>query len=309
MSENPIGTVTDEERLVPLYRDDGFHVDVTDPVRTADVPAEGTYAWHLIEASDADRLAIAPVVDADEAGDLATAELSTTDEGCALAVPEGLLADGLEIDPADYDDDNPLLFEPEEITDGIAVGMTVEGDPGGTVESGIELRPVRYADGTPYRPEPLAGETLDSDPIAEAEMERRRGGDATPRLDAVSAPVDAPVLEDVLAESDAAQSDVVDALETMARQDLVGEGDDERDTGPMVLDDRAVVSLGEDNWAAKVAAELAADDATLAAVREAHARQTEAMLAETDAGPGEIAGVVPVVIQPDRHYESDEPPA
>jgi len=36
---NPIGTTTDEERLVPLFAgDDGSRVDVTNPVQTADVP-------------------------------------------------------------------------------------------------------------------------------------------------------------------------------------------------------------------------------------------------------------------------------
>jgi hypothetical protein len=48
MAQNPVGTITDAERLVPLYRRDGrFLVEVAEPVRGLDLPESGTFAWRL----------------------------------------------------------------------------------------------------------------------------------------------------------------------------------------------------------------------------------------------------------------------
>lgn len=308
MAQNPIGTMTDEERLVALRtREDGFVVDVTEPVRTADVPETGTFAWEVRDEGDVPRPVLAPVDDADEAGDLPARELTTVDERDVLEVPAPLVVDELGLDAAAYDDENPLLFEPDELTEGIPVGTAQDGEAGGTVEVALELRPVRFADGTPYRDVPLSESSLDSDPVAEAAIERERGDDATPQSGTLTAPVDAPFVDDVLDETGASRAAVVDALESMARRDLVSVADDDSSQEPLVADDRAVVALDDEDWES-VTMELDADDATLEAVRDTHARQADALLDRSDADGERFAGRTPVVIQPDRRYESDEPP-
>lgn len=277
MAQNPIGTITDEERLVPLHtREDAFFVDVTEPVRIGDVPEEGTFAWRLREESDVPRLAFAPVDDAEAAGDLPTRPLSTSEEAITLDVPEALLVEGLDLDVAAYDDDNPLLFVPDEITDGIAVGMTSEGESGESVRRAIELRPIRYADGTPYLDEPARDSSMDSDPIAQAEVARDSGDDeATTRPETMSAPLAAAVVEDVLGSTDASRADVVDSLETIARQGLVSDADDESGSGPLAVGDRILVSLNEDTWTDDVVPQLDVDDSVVEAVREIHVRQAD----------------------------------
>ena len=312
MAQNPIGTVTDEERLVPLLtREGAFLVDVTGPVRTADVPEEGTFAWRLREEGDVPRLALAPVDDPDEAGDLSARELSRTDDALTIGVPEPLLVDGLGLDTADYDDDNPLLFKPGEITDGIAVGMkdatsTRKGEAGGTAERAIELVPVRFTDGTPYRDEPIEESSMDSDPVAEAELARDRGDDATPRSETVSAPIDAEVVDETLETTDAPRADVVRALEAIARHDLVGQADDDTAYDPPVVDDRMLVALDDDTWNEKVALELDDDDAVVEAAREIHARQAEDLLERSGDEGERFEGHSPVVLVPD-HVSEDKP--
>ena len=310
MAHNPIGTITDEERLVPLLTgDDGFLVDVTDPLQTADLSETGTFAWNLIEEGDVPRLAFGPVDNPDDAGDLFTGELSTTDERLTIPVSEPLLSTGLGLDTGAYDDDNPLLFEPDELPEGIAIGMTFEGDPGDTVESGIELRPVRYANGASYSDEPPSEATLDSDPVAEAELTDEQGETAaTPLSEAISAPVDGVVIEDVLETADVSRSAVVEMLETISRRSLFNEGDDESESEPLVVDDRVVLALTDENWTETVNAELDADESTIEAVREIHARQADALLRQADADQGRFADRTPVVIEFGRHSESNAPP-
>ena len=309
MAENPIGTTTDEERLVPLFADDdGFRVDVTNPVQTADVPEDGTFALYYREQEDAPRLVAAPVEDDEDAGDLFTTDVATTDGKRTLAVPEQFVADGLGLDPAGYDNDNPLLFEPDELTGGVAVGMTLDGEPGSTVENGIELRPLRYADGAPYSDEPLFESSMDSDPVVEETLAHERGEDGTPQSGTISAPLDAAYVDGVLETSDASRAAVVEALETIARDGLVAQADDDSTRAPLVADDRMVVVLNDENWAAKVAEELDADETTVDAVRRIHARQADELLAQADGEWDTFVEWNPVVVQPTRHYESDEPP-
>lgn len=303
MAQNPVGTITDEERLVPLYTSqDRFLVDVTEPVRSADLPEVGPFAWRLREEGDVDRLALAPVEGPDDVGALPTRELS---DG-SIEVPEGLLAE-LDIEKATYDDDNPLLFEPDELDDGLAVGMERDGEPAGTAEPALELAPVRFADGTPYDADPIAEESLDSDPVAK-ETVAHEGGVGAPWAETMSAPIDAPVLEEVLVSRDVPRSDVVEALETIARRGLVTEGDNEGDSRPLAVDDRAVVGLEDETWRTKVAAALDADEEVLEAVRELHARQAETLLGRSDAGRRRFEGRTPVVVQPDRHYDTAAQP-
>lgn len=309
MARTPIGTVTDEERLVPLVTgDDGFHVDVTEPVGTAGLPERGTYAWRLRDRPDVPRLALAPVEDADEAGALPTRVLTAADDALTLAVPEPLLAEGLGLDTAAYDDDTPLLFEPRELDDDVAVGMEPGGEPAGVADVALELVPVRYADGTPYRREPVDGADLDSDPVAEGELARRPGEDGTPRSETISAPVDAPIVEDVVVATGVPRDAVVGALETIARNDLVAEEDDEATGEPLAVDDRVLIALDDDAWDEDVAAELDADDAVLAAVREIHARQADELLAGDEEGRERFEGHTPVVVHRSREYERGSDP-
>lgn len=297
MAQNPIGTVSDEERLVPLLtRADVFLVDVTEPVQIADVPEEGTFAWRLREEGDVPRLAFAPVDDPDDAGALHTEELSTTDDALTIEVPESLLADGLGLDTEEYDGDNPLLFKPGELTDGIAVGMTSDGEPGGTVEGAIELVPVRFVDGTPYRDEPVSESSMDSDPVAQAELARDRGDEATPQSETISAPVDAAVVDEVLETTAVSRAAVVRALETISRRDLVDEADDDAEYDPLTVGDRALIALDDDTWNEKVVPELDTDDAAIEVARKIHARQVDDLLPRSEDDRRRFEDRTPVVV-------------
>lgn len=308
MAENPIGT-TDEERLVPLrVRDGEFRLDVTRPVRTVDASAGEPVAWRLREAGDVDRLLLVPVDDADEAGALPASELSETNGSITARVPETLIADGLGLDPDSYDGDNPLLFEPETVADDVAVGMEPSGEPGDVAETAVELTPVRFSDGTPFGDEPLSESALDSDPVAETVSEREEGAEGAPRSDAISAPVDPGLVDDVIQTGDASREAVVEALETMARRGLVTEADNEAEARPVVEDDRAVVGLESDTFERKVTANLDADRTTVEAVHAIHARQADALLERAGASSRGFATLNPVVVQPDTRDESAAQP-
>lgn len=307
-----IGTVTDEERLVPLLAgDDGYVVDVTHPVRTTEVPAEGAYAWRLREESDVPRLAFAPVADDDEAGALPTRELSADGDALLLPVPERLLADGLGLDLDAYDDDEPLLFEPAELDDEMAVGMTREDAPAGTADVAVELVPLRFGDGTPYpeREHPTAEGSPDSDPVAEAAV-ARGGGDGTPsRSGTVSAPVDAPVLDEVLSAVDADRENVVAALETVARRGLVGVEHDASPHAPLTVDGRALVAVDDGTWRDEVVPRLDVDEAAAEAAREVHARQIDALVPADSDERERFGGRTPVVVEPPHDHEAGSDPA
>lgn len=307
MARNAPGV--DEERLVPLLaRENEFLVDVTDPVRMTDIPESGSFAWRLRDAGDVPSLAFAPVDDPGEAGDLPTSELSTADDALTLPVPERFLADGLDLDTEAYDDDDPLLFELDERDDGIAAGMTAGGEPAGTVAPAIELAPVRFSDGTPYRGEPAAEPELDSDPVAEETLAREGSDEASPSPESVSAPLDAAVVGEVLDATDAPRGEVLRALETIAREDLIGQEDDDSSSDPLTVDERELVALDDESWNAAVAAELGADDGVLDAVREIHARQADELLAPDVEAAERFEDRVPVVVQPDREYEEGSEP-
>lgn len=296
MAQNPIGTVTDEDRLVALLLRDGtFLVDVTDPVRTADVPETGTFAWRLLTGGEVPRLAFAPVDEPDDAGDVPMAELDPDGDRYTLSVPRSYLSEGLGLDADAYDPDNPLLFKPEESTEGLAVGMTLEGEPGGSVGVAIELTPVRFDDGTPFRAEPVPESSMDSDPIAEGELARRPGDDGAPQSGTVSAPIDASVVDEVVAATEAQRSEVIRGLETLSREGLVSEADDAVDEPPTV-DDRALVALDDDTWRERVVPELDVSDAAVEAVRAIHARQAERLLGSDRDEVERFEGRTPVVV-------------
>lgn len=251
---------------------------------------------------------LAPVDDVDEAGALPTSELSEADGEVTAPVPASILADGLGLDAESYDGDDPLLFEPEAIVDDVAVGMEPGGEPGDVAETAIELTPVRFSDGTPFGSEPLAESALDSDPVAETVSERERGDEGAPRSDAISAPVDPEIVDDVIETSDASREAVVEALERMARRGLVTEADNEAEARPVVEDDRAVVGLESDTFERKVTANLDADRTTVEAVHAIHARQADALLDRAGASSQGFATLNPVVVQPDTRDESAAQP-
>lgn len=301
MAQNPIGTVTDDESLVPLVtREAAFLVDVTEPARIADLPEGGTVVWRLREEGDVPRLAFAPVDDPDEAGALYAAELSEADGTLTIEVPEPLLADGLGLDTQEYDDDNPLLFKAGEITEGVAVGLTPEGEPAGAADVAIELVPVRFADGTPYRDEPIDDSEMDSDPVAEAELARDRGDEVTSRSETISAPIDAAFVDEVLETTDAPRTEVVRALETISRHDLVDVADDDTAYDPLTVDDRALIALDDDSWSEKVVSALDASDSVVTATREIHARQADDLLRRAEEDRERFEDRTPVVVQPNR---------
>lgn len=297
MAQNPIGTMTDEDRLVPLYHRDGtFHVDVTDPIRTADVPESGTFAWRLRTNGEVPRLAFAPVDEPAEAGDVPTVELDSDGDRHTLAVPQSYLSDGLGLDTENYDPDNPLLFKPEELTEGVAVGMTREGEPGGSVGVAIELTPVRFDDGTPFRAEPVPESSMDSDPVAEGELARRAGDDGAPQSGTVSAPIDTAVVDEVVAGTEASRAEVIRGLESMSREGLVGAADDDSADEPLTVDDRAIVAVADEAWRERVALELDVNDDAVEAVREIHARQADRLLRSDRDEGARFEGRTPVVV-------------
>lgn len=309
MAENPIGTVADEDRLVPLHaRDGAFRVEVTGPLRTVDAEPDEPVGWRLRERGDVDRLLIVPLEDPDGGGALPTSELSESDGTIAAEVPEALLRDGLDLDLGSYDDDNPLLFEPRVVTDGVAVGSETRGEPGDAAERAVELVPVRFSDGTPFEPDPVAESALDSDPVVETVQERERDGDGTPRSEAIDAPVDPDVVDAVVETGGASRDAVVRTLETIDRRDLLTVGDNDSDSRPVVADDRAVIGVDGETFQRRVVARVDADGTTLDAVRAIHARQADDLLEAADASSEGFATLTPVVVQPDTYDESGAQP-
>lgn len=306
MAQNPIGTVTDEERLIPLLtREDVLLVDVTEPIQIADVPEEGTFTWRLREEGDVPRLAFAPIDDPDEAEARHTKKVSTRDDALTIEVPKPLLVDGLGLDIEKYDDDNPLLFKPNEIADAVEVGIIPHNEPSGPVGVAIELVPMRFADGTPYRDEPVSEPSMDSDPVAQGEIAHNRGDEATPRSETISAPIDAAFVDEVLETTAVPRTEVVQALESISRYDLVSEADDDTEYEPLAVDDRVVIGLDDDTWTEKVAQELDSNDATIKAIREIHTRQANDLLQRSGDDQRKFEDHIPVVIQPDRGFENE----
>ena len=280
MAQNPIGTAVDEDRLVELRREGGtFVVDVSQADAGVDLPDGEAVVWRLRDEGDVPRLALVPVPE-DEVPDDTVA--GTVGEETEFPVPESLVRDGLGIDPGEYDDANPLLFKPGEIEGGVAAAAMPTGAPAPAAETALELQPVRFSDGTPFRDEPVP-EDLDSDPVAEEELARDPDAEAAPQSGTVSAPVDSRFVDDVLADTDADRDEVIKVLEGIARHDLIDESDDATEYDPLVVDDREVIVVEADVWEAEIAAELDTGRDALDAAREIHHRQAADLFERSNA--------------------------
>lgn len=271
MAQNPIGTAVDRDRMVELGRGDGaFVVDVADQVDTADLPEGSAVVWRLREEEDVPRLALVPVPEDEVPDDTVAGHVG---EDATMPIPQSLVAGGLELDPEEYDPDNPLLFKPDEIDEGAAAAAMLTGAPAPAAETALELQPVRFADGTPYRDEPVPEEPLDSDPIAEGELERDADAQGAPQSGTVSAPIDSSFVDEVLANRGIDREQVIEVLEAIASHDLIGPEDDATEYDPLTVDDRAVVVVDADVWEAEIAPEVDVERDALDAARKIHHRQ------------------------------------
>ena len=297
MSQNPIGTVADEERLVELRKgsDGSFSVAITDPLAEAgiDLGPDVKVDWRALEGGDVPRLVMGridpedrsdaryPRTPTDRSGDGDTDANTNETDGPAVEVPSELIGEaGLGLDPDTYDADNPLLLAPN-AADTVA---TAPGDrtPATLMEEAVVLEPVRFDDGTPFRDEPVSETSQDSDPVVEAHLEEE-GGEPAPQPGAVSAPIDGAIIEGVVGGTEVDHEALVDVLETIARDDLVDLEDALLEYGPFTVDERIVGIVEPGKWDSEIAAELDADETAIEAAKRAHNRQAETLL--RDAGP------------------------
>lgn len=294
MSQNPLGTVADEQRLVELRKgsDGSFSVPITGPLREA-VDLGSEVDWRALEGDDVPRLLVGRI-DPEDRSDARYpgAPTAEDDDGSDLSieVPTPLVGEaGLGLDPEAYDADDPLLLAPATAGD----VATAPGDrtPAALMEDAVVLEPIRFADGTPYRSEPVSETSEDSDPVAEAHLEER-GDDASPRAETVSAPIDAAVIDGVVGGTEVDHDALVDTLETIERDDLIDLANALLEYGPFTVDDRIVGIVDSDWWGTEIAPALDADEATIEAAKRAHNRQAETLL--RDAGP-------------DDYHHADEP--
>jgi len=261
--------------MVELGREDGaFAVDVGGQIETADLPDGSAVVWRLREEGDVPRLALVPVPE-DEVPDGTVA--GYVGEDATVPIPRAIVTEGLDLDSQEYDPDNPLLFKPDEIDEGAAAAAMPTGAPAPAAGTALELQPVRFADGTPYRDEPVPEESLDSDPIAEAELERDADAESAPQAGTVSAPIDAGFVDDVLATRGVDGEQVIEVLEALARHDLIGPEDDATKYDPLTVDDRAVIVVDADVWEAEIAPAVDVDRDALDAARKIHHRQAASL--------------------------------
>ena len=291
MAENPIGTVAEEERLIPLRTDgDAFYVEVTEPAAVAGVPTKDPVAWTLDpdpapseavdEEANAPRLYVGAASDEDR-DDAAHTRLPSEEGGTiTVEVPRPLLAEGgLGIDLEAYDDGNPLLFEPEVLEEPVAATVD-ENVPAPLLDPVVGLVPVRFDDGTPYRDEPLPETDRESDPVVEAHLDSE--ADSAPRPETASVPIDPEVIERVVETDDVSRSDLVDALEAIQRADVVDESDTANEYAPLTAEDRMVIVVDPETWE-RIADVVEIDPDALDAARRAHERQAEELVQRADA--------------------------
>lgn len=293
MSQNPIGTVVDEKRLVELRKEDGsFAVSLDDAVPDVGIDADTEVDWRAVEGGDVPRLLVGPI-DPEDRKAAADPRTPTDEDGAVvIEVPAALVGEGgLGLDPAAYDPDNPLLLAPKATDTPVA---TAPGDrePAALMDGALSFEPIRFDDGTPFRYEPTSEVPEDSDPVAEATLEARADAEAAPQPGAVSAPIDPEVIEGVTGGSAVAREELVAAIEAIARRDLLGPEDAVVEYGPFTVDDRIVAIVGTEKWETDIAAELDIGEDALEAARRAHDRQAATLLQE--AGP-------------DDYHHADEP--
>ncbi|ELZ16500.1 hypothetical protein C477_15750 [Haloterrigena salina JCM 13891] len=281
MATNPTGTVLDDDRLLELRETattaaSELALEVTPVADFMGAEAGDHVDWGVDEYEDEPMLVLSAIPDP-QTGDAPYPRQLREEGGEIVApVPDPLVRaaspEGLGLDLESYDADRPLLFDAM------------------TAAETIGLVPVRFDDGDPYRPEPLPGTPDDSDPVAEETIARERDGDPTPRPETMDAPIDALVLDEVMAEAptDVPEADVVGILEGIETHDIVGSGDHVAGKPPLTVDDRAVCLLEDGAWTDRIAPALESnavdvDADALEAAREAHERQALRLIDAADA--------------------------
>lgn len=283
MSQNPIGTMTDEQRLIELRKDDeSFSVAIPDSIRPSWLDTDTEIDWQPTEGGDVPRLLVGRIDPEDR--ETTTEPPTPTSEGDELVieVPSALVGrSGLELDSETYDADNPLLLEPSSADDPVVTDSLDRGSAA-VMDEALLFTPTRFSDGTPYRDEPVSEVETESDPIAEAEVEDR-DAKAAPQPAAVSTPIDPEIIEGVAQGSDVAYEDLVSTLETIARRDLFDPEDAMSEHGPFTADNRIIGIVDPETWVTEIAAALDIDADGVEAARRAHNRQAETLL--RDVGP------------------------
>lgn len=285
MAQDPIGTIENEDRLVALRKDahgtdDGFSIAVTDLIEEIGIDPDATIEWTIYLASDTSRLVFGPVAEGVDEETINPRELLSADGEVIAPVPVGLLGGGdrgLGLDLGAYDDANPLLFEPTLTDDATPIENPGGHQPAPLLESAVELEPVRFDDGTPYRRDPQT-EELDSDPVAEGALEHSDDADPEPQSEAISAPIAASIVDDVVETTGVSHEDLVGALETIARRDIVDTDDAVTDTDAVTAEDRVVTLGEEETWADEIAPKLDIEEEVLGAARLAHEQQADGLL-------------------------------
>lgn len=274
MSTRPTGTVLGDDRLLELRETDEtaaskLAVVVTPVADSMDASSGDHIDWDIDQHEDQPMLVFSGIEDEATTDAPYPRQLREENGEIVAPVPDPLVRaeppEGLGIALEVYDPGRPLLF------DAIASGET------------IGLIPIRFDDGESYRAEPLPDVGDDSDPVAEEVIEHEGRGDPTPRPETMDAPIDPAVLESVLAERDADETDVIGILEAVERFDLVGTGEHVAGVPPLSVDSRAVCMLPEDVWTERIGPELEAEGVdvgsqALAAARATHELQARALI-------------------------------
>ena len=309
MATNPTGTVLDDDRLLELRETrttaaSELALELTPVAEFMGAAAGDHVDWGIDEYEDEPMLVLSAIPET-QTGDAPYPRQLREEGGEIVApVPDPLVRadppEGLGLDLETYDADRPLLFDAM------------------TAAETIGFVPVRFDDGDPYRPEPLPETPDNSDPVAEETIAHERDGDPTPRPETMDAPIDALVLDEVMAEApvDVPEADVVEIIEGIETYDLVGSGDHVAGKPPLTVDDRAVTLLADGAWTERLGPDLEergvdVDADALEAAREAHERQAIRLIdaAETtDYGDLEAAYEPVVTAERDTaEWEVSEP--
>lgn len=286
MATRPTGTLLADDRLLELRETEettasALALEFTPVADDMDAASGDHIDWDVDAYEDQPMLVCSGIPD-DQTTDAPYPRQLREEGGDVVApVPDPLVRaappEGIGLDIETYDADRLLLF------DAVTLGET------------IGFVPVRFDDGEVYRSEPLPEVADDSDPVAEETIDRETGGDHTPRPETMSAPIDAVVLDDVMAdaETDIPVSDVVGILERIERSNLVGQTDHVSGTSPLSVDDRVVYLLEDGAWTERLGPELEAegvdvDTGALRAAREVHDRQATHLVQAADADENEF---------------------
>ncbi len=274
MATRPTGTVLDDDRLLALRETDEtaasrLALEVTPVAEYIEAEPGEHLDWDIDQHEDQPMLVFSGISEEATADAPYPRVLREEDDEIVAPVPDSLVRAeppaGLGIALEVYDASRPLLFDA--ITSGETIGLI----------------PIRFDDGESYRAEPLPDVGDDSDPVAEEVIAHEDRGDPTPRPETMDAPIDPTVLEAVLAERDADETDVIGLLEAVERYDLVGAGDHVAGVPPLSIDSYAVCLLPADVWTERLGPELEAagvdvDPEALAAAQAVHELQGRALI-------------------------------